>query len=625
MALRIALARPGVAAAAVLALGLPGPAHPQGLAVQADVPAPEEMVKVQASPVALAPGGQAIARVELEVLPGWHVNANPPALDYLIPTEVRLEAAAGIAVGPARYPPPQRAKLAFEDAELLVYDGRAVVEIPLRAEPEAATGERALGGKVRFQACNDQVCLPPASLGFAVAVQVTRPAAWSAAPPGPPAPSPAPPPAEGFATAPPPGGVAATARDPIGRLLERGSVLAFLSLFAIGLALNLTPCVYPMLGVTVSLFGARRAGPTARVLGHALLYVLGIAVTYSTLGLAAALTGGLFGGFLQSPVVLALIGVLLFAMALSMFGVYELQVPSGLLAKLGGAGAASALGLFASGLVVGLFAAPCIGPPVVALLAVVGAKGDPWFGFTTFFTLSLGLGAPYLVLATFSNLMQRLPRSGEWMVWVKKLFGVVLLGVASFYLLLGIAPKWATWALPASLIAGGLYLGFLERSGGLGRAFRRFRVAAGAAALLAGIAIVATTPREGIAFRPYDPAEVRGATPRPRPVMLDFSADWCVPCHELERYTFTDRRVREEARAFDAYKVDLTRYDSPEVEGWRRQYAISGVPTIVFLDVAGNEIREARVEGFLPPGPFLERLRLAARRAQAGPSQASAR
>src|SRR6185503_18342761 len=188
-------------------------------------------------------------------------------------------------------------------------------------------------------------------------------------------------------------------------------------------ALNLTPCVYPMMGVTISLFGGDTGGGGMKALPRALVYVLGIALMYSSLGVVAAMTGGLFGGWLSNPWVLGGIGLLLLAMALSMFGLYELTAPSALLTRLGGAAGASLFGTFLAGLLVGVFAAPCIGPPIIALLAYVGSKGDPVFGFWAFFVLSLGLGLPYLVLGMSTGLLTRLPRSGSWMDWVKHLFG----------------------------------------------------------------------------------------------------------------------------------------------------------------------------------------------------------
>jgi thiol:disulfide interchange protein DsbD len=298
----------------------------------------------------------------------------------------------------------------------------------------------------------------------------------------------------------------------------------------------------------------------------ALLYVLGMALMYSALGLIAALTGGLFGSFLQNPIVLIAIGALMVTLALSMFGLYELQPPPWLLEKLGGSGTTSAAGVFFSGLVVGVFAAPCVGPPVVALLAVVGAKGDPWFGFSSFFTLSMGLGAPYLVLATFSNLLQTLPRSGEWMVWVKKLFGVILLGVGVFYAMLAIAPAFAAWVIPVTLIVGGVYLGFFEKSANKRAGFRWAKRALGVAALVLSVSFVSRQLAHGVTLKPVTPEALAQAVASGRPVMIDFSADWCVPCHELEDVTFTNRAVIAAARDFHTFGVDLTRFDSPEAE-----------------------------------------------------------
>jgi thiol:disulfide interchange protein DsbD len=503
-----------------------------------------------------------------------------------------------------------------------------------------------LRGKLRFQACNDQVCLPPNSLPVEVTVTVTGGRA-AAAPEGPGGTGPAagepgaeraPPAAEGAAplasggtfdggSAPVTGVTPAPARgftsgpgrngggaidNPIARAIEKGSLATFITLFLIGLALNLTPCVYPMLGVTVSIFGGRGSTPPLQAFGMAFIYVMGIALMYSVLGLVAAFSGGLFGAALQSPLVLFGIGALLIALSLSMFGLYELQLPPALMMKLGGHQATGVLGVFASGLLVGVFAAPCIGPPIVALLAIVGAKGDPLFGFSSFFILSLGLGAPYLVLGTFSNLLSNLPKSGEWMVWVKKVFGVVLFAIGAFYALLAAAPRVSFWVAPVALLVGGLYLGFFEKSKGRSPVFVRVKRLAGLAAIVGGAFLMsAVLPSSSVPFHEYDEARLQAALQKGRPVLMDFSADWCVPCHELERFTFTDRQVIDASAGFERFKVDLTRYDSPESERLRQEYEITGVPTIVFLTPAGKEVREARVEGFLPPEPFLDRMEMA--------------
>ena len=328
---------------------------------------------------------------------------------------------------------------------------------------------------------------------------------------------------------------------------------------------------------------------------------------YSTLGVVAALTGGLFGGWLSNPWVLAAIGLLLLAMALSMFGLYELQAPSALLSKLGGAAGASLLGTFLAGLMVGVFAAPCIGPPIIALLAHVGAKGDPVYGFWVFFVLSMGLGLPYLVLGVSTGLLTKLPRSGSWMDWVKHLFGVILVGVAAFYLCLAFAPARLGWVVPGALGLGGLYLGFLEPTGRDRAGFRRFKWAVGVAAIAAAVIVAFESPAPAVSWDAFSDEAIAAARASGKPVILDFSADWCVPCHELEARTFSDAGVARALLPFVKLKVDLTRFDSPASLALRKRFDIQGVPTIVFLAPDGHEVRAARSVGFDSPASFRAR------------------
>jgi thiol:disulfide interchange protein DsbD len=599
---------------------LPGSALAQSIGGAGEMPEAKDLVKIHAAPLELKAGEKATVKVALTIAPTWHVNANPPALDYMIPTEVKLTGGPGLTIGHPVYPPAKHVKLSFEETALAVYDGEGTeISVPIEVAANATGGARSLAGQLKFQSCNDQVCLAPATVPFKVALTITGGASAgagaTAAPESTTASAPAEStttaPATGFSTAPPQGGAApikpTTTQGRLEDAMKRGGFAWLLALFVGGMMLNLTPCVFPMLGVTVSVFGARRNEPLPKVVTAATLYVLGICLTYTTLGVIAGLTGGLFGSALQSSWVNVGLGALLAVLSLSMFGMYEMQPPAWLLQRMYDANMASSLGIFVSGLAVGIIAAPCVGPFVVAVLALIAQRANVMFGMQTMFALSLGLGAPYLVLASFSNLLQRLPRSGEWMVWVKKVFGVILLSVGAFYVLVGLAPRLSGWVLPVGLILGGLYLGFLA-GGGVKPAFRRVQIALGLLGIVAGAVVIARAPKAGLRLEPFDDAGLKAAFAAGKTVMVDFSADWCVPCHELEHSTFTDDRVRSLARTFVLYQVDLTRYDSPEAERWRRQYGIHGVPTIIFLGPDGREVREARVEGFLAPDAFIERM-----------------
>ncbi len=556
------------------------------------------------------PGSQIQAAVILDIQDRWHINAHVPSFDYLIGTELKLAPPEGVQVIEIRYPASKKLQFDFAEEALDVYEGRSPVFVVLKVSRDIEIGAHQINGSLRVQACDDQVCLAPSTIEVALPFEVVaydQPVA--------------PINTEFFSSV---GGTAGmpsrgTVNEITNLFENKGAALAFLGIFVIGLALNLTPCVYPMLSVTVSLFGAQTDSNTLSVFFKALTYVLGIATMYSVLGVVAAFSGGLFGGVLQSPVVLIAIGGLLFGLALSMFGLYELQMPYWLTSKLacpakgsrqarGGTTTTGTIGIYLSGLVVGVFAAPCIGPPIIALLAFVGAKGDPVFGFWAFFVLSLGLGAPYLILGTFSGLLKKIPKSGAWMEWVKKIFGVVMTGAALFYIGLALFPKLTVYVVPLTLFAGGIYLGFLEGSGRKNQTLRKIQWALGAIAVLLAAISLQALQKPGVDWESYSPQKLEQARLANKPVIMDFYADWCIPCLELDRLTFTDSKVIAATEDFVKLKVDLTHFNSSESEALRQQFNISGVPTIVFLGRDGEEVPGTRVVGYLPPEKFIERM-----------------
>jgi len=554
-------------------------------------------------------GTSARVAVLLNLEEGWHVNSDRPSLDFLIGTRLDVEALEGLRPVSVHYPASTSYKFDFADQPVDVFEGDAPVVVTLRTDENLAPGSYELPSSLRIQACNNEVCLAPTTVDLTIPVEVTAAGTGYQALNS-----------DLFDNIGTTGGsisdvMSARGGQDVAALFDSmGLFWAFAGIFLIGLALNLTPCVYPMLSVTVSLFGGQGGGD--RKLGHSFMmasvYVAGIVTMYSVLGVAAAWTGALFGSWLQSPWVLGGIGLLILALSLSMFGLYELQPPSSWMQSLSGAQrkAGGLFGHYFSGLVVGVFAAPCIGPPIIALLAFVGGHGDPLFGFAIFSVMALGLGFPYLILGTFSSLLSRLPQSGAWMVWVKKVFGVVLVGVALFYLSLAFFPAWSLHSIVITLLVGGIYLGFVERSGRDNRSVRRLQWITGVAAIGVSVMLFLNLQKEGIEWETWDEDEFEKALAEGKPVMMDFYADWCIPCLELQRATFTDGQVIESTQPFRRFKVDLTHYDSEQSEALRQQFGIAGVPTILFINMDGKEVEEARVVGFLNPERFLERVAL---------------
>ncbi len=561
------------------------------------------------------PGAEFYAAIRLDIEPSWHINAHIPTEDYLIGTVVSFDPNPGFQTTGMHYPDAKSYRFAFADDELDVYEGSIYIFMKLLAARDTEPGVHRLTGILTVQACDDQVCLAPSDVPIPVDIRVV-----------------------GLET---PAGQINTdiftseaignigelsmakrndGSEALGALFDEGNLLiAFGAIFLIGLALNLTPCVYPMLTVTVSVFGAQTDSNTLRVFFRALVYVLGIATMYSVLGVAAALSGGLFGGILQSTWVMIGIGTLFFLLALSLFGLYEIQLPYWLTSRLGGTHTAGILGIYVSGLVVGIFAAPCIGPPIIALLALVGQKADPLFGFAAFFILSLGLGLPYLILGTFSGLLSKLPKSGAWMDWVKKLMGIVLIGVGFFYISLAVNPQYIYILIPITLVIGGVYLAFIERSRTGRKVFPWVKRLVGTAAVAGGILFYLAGQKPAIEWEAYSAERLTSAREAGDPAILYFSASWCIPCLELDRLTFTDQEVIDRMSSMMLLKVDLTNFDSPSSQELRTTYNIAGVPTIVFLGGNGEEIESIRIVGFIPASDLLQRVEtLTTRIAEAG-------
>ena len=402
---------------------------------------------------------------------------------------------------------------------------------------------------------------------------------------------------------------AAAAHTP-GPLSGWAMVWTLLGVFAGGMALNLTPCVYPIIPITVSYFGGKSGQAQGRLLVHGLLYLAGLAVTNSILGVAAAMTGGLMGSLLQNPLVLVTVAAILVFFATSLFGFWELRLP-GSLTQVASKSYAGYFGSLFMGLTLGVVAAPCIGPFVLGLLTWVASLGSPWLGFLVFFTLSLGLGLPLFFLALFSGSLEKLPRSGEWMLWVRKLMGWVLLAMAAYFIR-PLLPETVSMALLAAVaLAAAIHLGWLDRTAAAFRGFKGLKTGAALAGVIIATFLVGSWALRGpgVTWQPYSEAVLAQARDARKPVMIDFYATWCSPCRELDEITFHNPDLVKLAdREFIMVKVDLTQKGNPVHERLLGQYGVKGVPTVIFLDQQGRERTDWRLVDYLPPEQLLPRM-----------------
>ena len=417
--------------------------------------------------------------------------------------------------------------------------------------------------------------------------------------------------------------------DLSGRLGLSAGVSAgtFAILFLAGVLTSLTPCVYPLIPITVGIFGARQAEHRGRSVALSGTYVGGIAAMYSVLGLFAALSGKAFGSVLASPTVIAVLAIFLLALAASMFGAFEIALPYAVQQKLSGVKGTGFAGAFGMGLVAGIIAAPCTGPVLAGVLAYVATQRNAVLGFWMLFTYAVGMGLLFFVLGATSL---RLPRSGAWMETVKSVLGVALVA-AAVTLLLPLLPR--PGPLPLSLRTVAIASGVLAFAGVLAGALslsfhgpsrERAMKASALVLLLAGVGLRfgwIGTPRSDKPFQiPWIKDEkmaVEQSRASGKPLLIDFFAEWCAACKELDLHTWTDPVVAKEVSdRFVPLKVDATE-ESAENEHLQQKYGVPGLPTVLMMACKDDRPPECavpgegptRITGFLPPPEMLQRLR----------------
>ena len=414
-------------------------------------------------------------------------------------------------------------------------------------------------------------------------------------------------------------------------VLEAGRLWAVIVVFFVaGVLLTFTPCVLPMIPILSGIIVGEGRQVTRRRAGLiSLAYVLGMSVTYTAIGIAAAFSGSLFSSALQNAWVLGAFAAIFVLLALSMFGFYELQLPSGWQSRLseasnrlggGNWGAVALMGALSAAIV-----SPCVAAPLAGALLYIGQTRDAILGGTALFSMALGMGVPLVLVGVSGGVL--LPKAGAWMSAVKRFFGVLLLGVAVWIItpVIPAAVQMLLWA--ALLVGSGVFLGALESLGSNASGWERVGKAAGLLALLVGAAQAIGAfsgardplrPLAGILSGPPETAPPFATVTTTadlnarlktagKAVLLDFYADWCVSCKEMERFTFSDPKVKARLGQMVLLRADVTA-GTPDDKALLRRFRLFGPPGIIFFDANGREIEGVRVIGYQPPEKFMQAL-----------------
>jgi len=557
------------------------------------------------------PGATVNIAVLVNIQESYHINSFKPEEEFLIPTVLKFEPVEKVSFGKIFYPEPEKIKFVFSDELIAVYEKQVILFTAATFAQDFPIGAIELKGTVSYQACDDQNCYAPSEKEFSIPIEVVslhepieqvNQEVFSAM---------------NQQTTEKEDNTATSAigftSDELRAkaILEKGLPYAIIAFFLFGMALNLTPCVYPVIPITVGYFGGqsdRRKGSSFVI---ALFYVLGIAIIFAILGLISGLAGKQWGFLFQNPWFVIVITVIILAMAASMFGAFEITVPGWLTSSMGKS-REGVIGSLIMGLTVGVVIAPCAAGIIIGLVGLVAKMGIVAKGTLLFFIMGLGLGVPYLILATFSGLLNKLPQSGMWMVWIRKLFGVLLIGVALYFFLPQAKHIYNQQGFFFGVLAifGGLLLGFLDHAPGYTIVFKIGRGIFGVLLILLGIFLTNNaihSQQPAIDWQHYKNESIADFQQLGKPIIFDFYADWCAPCKQMDRETFENEQVIEKAKQFTMIKVDCTAPNS-DIKFIMNKFDVTGMPTFIFINKQGEELTDLREIGYVEDTKFLEKM-----------------